>query len=139
MKQVVELTVTRLLELLVKRGENLPTKLVFKQKIGHDGAGSQSVYRAKDNPMLDPNLFCGMAVPLSLTDEVTQALIWHNETPNSSFWTRPSLITAEKESLDLLKYVNDFFEPQDKSLEKGVHLILNGISYHVKISTIDST
>ncbi|CAF0983209.1 unnamed protein product [Didymodactylos carnosus] len=138
-RQVAKLTITRLFESLIKQGDNLPTKLVYKQKTDHDGAGSQPVYRAKDNPMLDLNLFCRTLVPLSLTDDVTHASVWHIETPNSSFWPRPLLITAEKESPDLLKYVNDLFEPQDKALEKeGINLTVNGVNYEIEVSTIDS-
>ncbi|CAF1636241.1 unnamed protein product [Didymodactylos carnosus] len=80
-----------------------------------------------------------MIVPLALSDGISKTVVWCNETPNSSFCTRLLLIVVEKESPELVKYVNEVFEPQDKHLqESGMDLSVNGKTYHINIITIDS-
>ncbi|CAF1498786.1 unnamed protein product [Didymodactylos carnosus] len=86
-KETIELTISRILERLTQMNIVLPSKLTYKYKTGHDGAGSQSVYRSLDNPMNDPNIFAKMFVPLSLTNTQTDEVVWKNDTPNSAFYT----------------------------------------------------
>ena len=150
LQESVSLTISRLLDQLTKMNVSLPSNLTFKYKTGHDGAGGQSVYRANENPMSDPNIFAKMYVPLSLTDTRTQEILWKNETPNSAFYTRPLALIAEKESADLIRFINETFEPEEQKLrdtrielQQGdkkykVSLIIEDSMKDLKVRTIES-
>ena len=130
----VNITVKRLLEQCDTVKIPLPSQLVYRQKTGHDGAGGQSVYKSQQNPMSDPNIFSKMIVPLSLSDSRTGEYLWKNPTPNSAFWTRPVALLAEKESADLIKFVNEKFEPEEQSFrENGIVVAHNGLMYQVDV------
>ena len=120
LEEAVSLTVSRLLEQLTQMDIVLHSKLTYKHKTGHDGAGNQSLYRSQDNPMHDPNIFSKMYVPLSLIDTETEQIVWKNESPNSAFHTRPLALIAEKESVDLIRFVNETFEPQEQKLRDKI-------------------
>ena len=139
LKETIGLTVSRLIDQLVKMNITVPTNLTYKQKTGHDGAGGQSVYRANENPMSDPNIFAKMCVPLSLVDTNTEELLWKNETPNSAFYTRPLALIAEKESADLIKFINQTFEPEEQKLrENKIEIQHAGKTYKVSVIIEDS-
>ncbi|CAF1171235.1 unnamed protein product [Didymodactylos carnosus] len=139
LKETTILTISRLFDQLTRMNKSLPLNLTYKYKTGHDGAGGQSVYKASDNPMSDPNIFSKMYVPLSLSDTNTQEILWKNETPNSAFFTRPLALIAEKESGDLIRFINESFEPQEKHLkENGLSFEHNGQKYKVSIVIEDS-
>ncbi len=130
----VSLTVKRLLQDCDKAKTPLPSQLIYREKTGHDGAGSQSIYKAHENPMSDPNIFAKMMVPLSLSDSATGEYLWKNPTPNSAFWTRPVALIAEKESPDLIKFINEKYEPEEQSLrENGIVVAHNGLMFQVDV------
>ena len=60
------------------------------------------IYRSTDNPMCDPGILCKMFVPLSLKDEESDKILWHDQSPNSTFYTRPLLLITEKENHELV-------------------------------------
>ena len=72
----ITLTVTRLIDQLLRDKIHLSTDLLFRQKTGHDGAGGQSLYRSNNNPMTDPNIFSKMMVPLSLSRITTPVKLY---------------------------------------------------------------
>ncbi|CAF4439347.1 unnamed protein product, partial [Didymodactylos carnosus] len=94
---VIIITIKRLIEMLRKQNTSVPTKLEYREKTGHDGAGNMSIYKSKDTPMQNTNIFSKMFVPLSLKDS-TGEVVWRNESPNSSRRCRPLGLIAEKES-----------------------------------------
>ena len=84
--------------------------------------------------MSDPNIFAKMMVPLSLSDSATDEYLWKNPTPNSAFWTRPVALIAEKESPDLIKFINEKYEPEEQSLrENGIVVAHNGLMFQVDV------
>ncbi|CAF1567730.1 unnamed protein product, partial [Didymodactylos carnosus] len=128
-KEPIQLTIQRLIDALHSENINVPNNLLYREKTGHDGAGSMPIYRSNENSMCDPNIFCKMFVPLSLKDEKTDTILWHNLSPNSAFYTRPLLLIAEKENHELLRFVNEKFEYEEKSLEE------NGLTFQYKNET----
>ena len=130
-RQPIQLTIQRLIDFLHSQNIDVPKRLSYREKTGHDGAGSMSIYRSTDNPMCDPNIFCKMFVPLSLKDEESDKILWHNQSPNSAFYTRPLLLIAEKENHELLRFVNEKYEHQEKNLEQ------NGLTFQYKNETYD--
>ncbi|CAF4382298.1 unnamed protein product, partial [Didymodactylos carnosus] len=114
----VSLTVKRLLQDCDKAKTPLPSQLIYREKTGHDGAGSQSIYKAHENPM----------------NSATGEYLWKNPTPNSAFWTRPVALIAEKESPDLIKFINEKYEPEEQSLrENGIVVAHNGLMFQVDV------
>ncbi|CAF1048025.1 unnamed protein product [Didymodactylos carnosus] len=110
---------------------SVPTKLEYRKKTGHDGAGNMSIYKSKDMPMQNTNIFSKMFVPLSLKDS-TGEVVWRNESPNSSHWCRPLGLIAEKESAELLWFVNGVFEPGETSQrQNGVKVEYNNVQYEL--------
>ncbi|CAF1357258.1 unnamed protein product [Didymodactylos carnosus] len=80
-----------------------------------------------------------MFVPLSPVDGTTKDKVWTNDSPNSSWWTRPLAIIAEKESSDLIHFVNSEFEPQEKVLEEErISPSRHGKTYAFQIQILDS-
>ncbi|CAF3043672.1 unnamed protein product [Rotaria sp. Silwood2] len=80
-----------------------------------------------------------MFVPLSLKDEESHKMLWRNQSPNSAFYTRPLLLIAEKENHELLRFVNETFELQEKNLEQNdLTFQCKNKRYNVKI-TIEAT
>ncbi|CAF4439554.1 unnamed protein product [Didymodactylos carnosus] len=150
LEETIALTISRLLEQLKRKCIDVPLNLTYKQKTGHDGARGQSVYRALDNPVSDPNIFAKMYVPLFLTDTQTQETLWINETPNSAFYTRPLALIAEKESADLIKFINEKFEPEEQKLREkcidveygvqkySVSIIIEDTMKDLKVRTVES-
>lgn len=135
----IVLTVKRLIGRALTEKIPLSTDLLYRQKTGHDGAGGQSVYRANQNPMTDANIFSKMMVPLSLSDTNTGQEFWRNQTPNSAFWARPMALIAEKENPELIRFVNEIFEPQEQALrENGLSFDYNGQNYKVSVIIEDS-
>ncbi|CAF1103757.1 unnamed protein product [Didymodactylos carnosus] len=135
----VSLTIKRLIDQSLKHNIPLSTDLLYRQKTGHDGAGGQSIYRANQNPMTDANIFSKMMGPLSLSDSATGETFWRNQAPNSAFWTRPLALIAEKENFELIRFVNETFEPQEQMLrENGLSFDHNGQTYKVFIVIEDS-
>ena len=134
-RQPIQLTIQRLIDVLHSKDINVPKHLSYREKTGHDGAGSMSIYRSTENPMCDPNIFCRMFVPLALKDEKSNEILWRNESPNSAFYTRPLLLIAEKENHELLRFVNETYEYQEKSLEQnGLTFQYKNETYNVKIT-----
>ena len=134
-EEATMLTVKRLVKFLKEKGETVPKLLLsYKEKTGHDGAGSTSVYKSVINPMQDQNIFSKMFVALELTDTASKIPLWTNPTPNSSHWTRPHALMAEKESNELLKFVNETFEPQEKALrDNEFEFSLDNENYYVQV------
>ena len=87
--------------MLVKQNVIVPEKLEYREKTGHDGAGTMSIYESVNSPMETANIFSKMFVPLSLKAS-TGEVLWVNQTPNSLHWCRPLALIAEKESKELL-------------------------------------
>ncbi|CAF1561680.1 unnamed protein product [Didymodactylos carnosus] len=128
------LTSKRLIEVAKSQGKHVPPSLHYTEKIGYDGAGSMSIYRSPHNPQVEPNIFSKMFTPLSLTSSLTHNILWKNETPNSSKTNRPLAIIAEKESDDLIEFINKTFEPKEDQLRKpGIQFDHYGIMYNVQI------
>ncbi|CAF0849900.1 unnamed protein product, partial [Didymodactylos carnosus] len=93
-----------------------------------------AVYKSVNNPMRDSNIFAKMFVPLELRDKSPQTLLWQNSAPNSSRWTCPIALIAEQESEDLLRFVNDTFEPQERrSREEGIKFVHDNETYEVEV------
>ncbi|CAF3770943.1 unnamed protein product [Rotaria sp. Silwood1] len=134
-RQPIQLTIQRLIDVLHSKNINVPKHLSYCEKTGHDGAGSMSIYRTTENSMCDPNIFCKMFVPLALKNEKSNEILWGNESPNSAFYSRPLLLIAEKEKHDLLRFVNETYEHQEKSLEQnGLTFQYKNETYNVKIN-----
>ncbi|CAF1316127.1 unnamed protein product [Didymodactylos carnosus] len=132
-EDVVCLTIKRLVEMLQKQNVVVPTSLIYREKCGHDGAGSMSMYKSVNSPMETANIFSKMFVPLSLK-AASGEVLWINDTPNSSRWCRPLALIAVKESKDLLHFVNTVFEPGENDLRKDdMGFIHNSIKYEVKV------
>ena len=75
-----------------------------------------------------------MFTPLSLASTLTGNVIWKTEAPNSSKTTRPLALIAEKETADLLSFVNTTFEPEENQLHKdGVQFEYEGVKYKVLV------
>ena len=67
-----------------------------------------------------------------MTSTLTSNVIWKNEAPNSSKTTQPLALIAEKETADLLSFVNTTFEPEENQLHKdGVQFEYEGVKYWV--------
>jgi hypothetical protein len=130
-RQLFQLTIQRLIDALRSKHINVPKHLSYREKTGHDGADSMSIYRSTENPMSELNIFCKMFVPLALKDEKSDEVLWQNESPNSTFYTRPLLLIAGKENHELLRFVNETYEHQEKSLEQ------NGLTFQYKNKTYD--
>ena len=128
-QQLVQLMIQRLIDAFHSKGINVPSYLSYREKTGHDGAGSMPIYRSTENLMSDPNIFCKMFVALALKDEKSGKVLWQNESPNSAFYARPLLLVAEKENQELLLFVNKTYEHQEKSLEQ------NGLRFQYKNNT----
>ncbi|CAF4412444.1 unnamed protein product, partial [Didymodactylos carnosus] len=80
-----------------------------------------------------------MFVPLSLSDGATGEVLWQNKTSNSAYWVRPMALIAEKENPDLIRFVNEKFEPEEQMLrEKGLNIDHNGQQYSVHVIIEDS-
>ncbi|CAF1096979.1 unnamed protein product [Didymodactylos carnosus] len=78
-------------------------------------------------------------VPLSLSDTNSGRDFWKNQTPNSAFWARPMALIAEKENPELIRFVNETFEPQEQALrENGLSFEHNGQKYNISIIIEDS-
>ncbi|CAF3971491.1 unnamed protein product, partial [Rotaria sp. Silwood1] len=134
-REPMQLTIQRLIDALHSKNINVPSHLSYREKTGQDGAGSMSIYRSSENPMSDPNIFSKMFVPLTLKDEKLDQVLWQNESPNSAFYARPLLLIAERENDDLLRFVNEEYENQEKSLEKyGLTFKYKSKTYVVKIT-----
>ncbi|CAF1392706.1 unnamed protein product [Didymodactylos carnosus] len=129
------LTAKRLIDQLLKQNIPLSTDLIYRQKTGHDGAGGQGLYRSNRNPMTDANISSKMVISLSLSDCTTGQVFWRNQSPNSAFWARPMALIAEKESPDLIRFINEVFEPQEKVLREN-GLVFDHIGQSFKISII---
>ncbi|CAF4068911.1 unnamed protein product [Rotaria sordida] len=133
-RQSIQLTIQRLIDVLHSKHINVPNHLSYREKTGHDGAGSMSIYRSTENPMSDPNIFCKMFVPLALKDEKSDEILWQNESPNSALYARPLLLVVEKENHELFRFVNETYEHQEKSLEQnGLIFQYKNETYNVKI------
>ncbi|CAF1607223.1 unnamed protein product, partial [Didymodactylos carnosus] len=134
-EEVIILTIKRLIEMLQKQNITVPNKLQYREKSGHDGAGSMTMYRSVNSPMESANIFSKMFSPLSLKSD-KDVVLWSNPSPNSSHYCRPLALIAEKESKELLRSVNERFEPPEKRLsEQGVDFEFNGTNYQVSIKT----
>ena len=83
-ESVIQLTVKRIIETLHQQNIVVPTKLEYREKTGHDGAGSMAMYQSVNTPMESANIFSKMYVPLSLTDSSSGEVLWKNGSPNSS-------------------------------------------------------
>ncbi|CAF4507988.1 unnamed protein product, partial [Didymodactylos carnosus] len=133
-ESVIHLTVKRIIEVLQKQNINVPSKLEYREKTGHDGAGNMAIYKSVNTPMENANIFSKMFVSLSL-EASTGEVLWINESPNSSHWCRPLALIAEKESVELLYFVNGAFEPEEKRLqEEGTTFDYNNTKYDLKIT-----
>ncbi|CAF0762234.1 unnamed protein product [Didymodactylos carnosus] len=125
-KEPIQLTIQRLIGALHSENIDVSHNLLHREKTGHDGVDSMSIYRSNKSPMCDPSK---MFVPLALKDEKLGTVLWHNRSPNSAFYTRPLLLIAEKENHELLRFVSEQFEHQEKSLEE------NGLTFQYKYET----
>ncbi|CAF1232610.1 unnamed protein product [Didymodactylos carnosus] len=80
-----------------------------------------------------------MFVPLSLTNTLTEEILWKNETPNSAFYTRPLALIAEKESVDLIRFINETFEVQEQDLrENKIEFVHGDKKYEISVAIEDS-
>ena len=138
-ESVIQLTVKRIIETLHQQNIVVPTKLEYREKTGHDGAGSMAMYQSVNTQMESANIFSKMCVPLSLTDLSSGEVLCKNESPNNSHWCRPLALIAEKGSVELLYLVNKVFEPGEKYLKKnGTEFEYNNIKYELKIAIENS-
>ena len=75
-----------------------------------------------------------MLTSLNLTSTLTGNVIWKNGARNSSKTTRPLALIAEKETEDLLSFVNTTFEPEENQLHKdGVQFEYEGVKDKVLV------
>ncbi|CAF1088600.1 unnamed protein product [Didymodactylos carnosus] len=127
-------TVQRLIDVAKSQEKQIPQTLLYKEKTGHDGAGTMPVYHSPKNSQRESNIFSKLFTPLSLTAMLTGNVIWKNEAPNSSKTTRPLALIAEKETADLLSFVNTTFEPEENQLQKdGIQFEYDGVKYNVLV------
>ena len=75
-----------------------------------------------------------MLTSLMLTSSLTNNIIWKNETPNSSKATCPLAIITEKESQNLLEFINKSFKPVEAEVQKnGVQFNHCGVRYDAQV------
>ena len=131
---VVIRTVQRLIGVAKSQGKQIPQTRLYKEKTGHDEAGTMSIYHSHNNPHRESNIFSKLFTPLNLISTLTGNVLWKNEAPNSSKTTRPLTLIAEKETADLLSFVNTTFEPEENQLHKdGVQFEYEGVKYKVLV------
>ena len=99
-RDVVIRTVQRLIDVAKSQGKQIPQTLLYKEKTGHDGAGTMPIYHSHNNPQRESNIFSKLFTPLNSTSTLIGNVVWKNEIPNSSKTTPPLALIAEKETAD---------------------------------------
>jgi hypothetical protein len=133
-RDVIVKTVQRLIDVAKDQGKQIPQTLSYNEKTGHDEAGTMQIYHNYSNLEREPNIFSKLFTPLNLASTLTGDVIWKNEAPNSSKTTRPIALIAEKETADLLLFVNTTFEPEENQIQRdGVQFEYDGVKYNVLV------
>ncbi|CAF1158928.1 unnamed protein product [Didymodactylos carnosus] len=78
-RDIIIRTVQRLIDVAKGQEKQIPQTLLYKEKTGHDGAGTMSIYHSPKNLQRESNIFSKLFTLLSLTSTLTDNVIWKNE------------------------------------------------------------
>lgn len=100
-------TVTRLCEfksqdITEHLSKALTDSLLLTSTYGFDGASGQALYKQRSDfsDFDDSAIFIASLVPLKLTTNSGNKVIWNNERPNSTLFCRPIRFVFEKENIE---------------------------------------
>lgn len=116
--------------------------LTLYTKWGCDGASGQSEFHQKflDDNLTDSNLFMTSVVPLKITPQIDDTVVWENTRPSSTRFCRSLQFQFTKETPDVIRAEKRRVDQEIENLNKSTILLYNKtfeISHKLIFSMLD--